>query len=422
MSATLAAGTVPAFSAQWGAWAVVVLAAGAYAEATRRPAFAATARQALSFAGAVVAALVALSWPLADLAASHLLIALVVQRLLLMLAVAPLVLRALPASLVAAGTRPAAVDAVVRRLSRPVVAVVVVTGLATATLVEPAVQAQATSPFARAGFDAALFCAGVVLWLPVLHPVPGTARLSALGRAGYLVVQSIVPSFLCIVWIFARHPLYPAYAHAGTQWGLSAVADQQVAGFVAKLVTILVLWSVAFFIVLGSEHVADRGEDPDPLTWADVERELLRVERRERQVRRSQVRRPGLVGQVRLHRNRSAPGSVRRPAPGQSGPDAGSPRRAGSRFGLGVISSLRAPRPPWVPRVGPGSTSWGEPDAGPRSEPGAPPGMPRESEPGRGELRAGWALRPVPRRSRRRGRSQDGSPREPGDDPERGSG
>jgi cytochrome c oxidase assembly factor CtaG len=275
---------VPVFDPSWGAWGVVAAAAGLYAWGVRRPGRGATRRQAVSFAGALGVAVVACTWPLADLAAHRLLLALVVQRLMLLLALPPLLLGGLPGSVVAAITRPAPIDAVARVLSRPPVAVVTVTVLAVGTLTVPVVEAQSTSALARGLLDLALVSGGVVLWLPVSHPVPGTGQLSALGRAGYLVVQSIVPSFLCIVWIFARHPLYPAYARA-TVWGLTPLVDQQVSGFVAKLATICVLWTVALLGVLGAERTSDPGDETATLTWADVARQLERVERRERRGR-----------------------------------------------------------------------------------------------------------------------------------------
>ncbi len=60
-----------------------------------------------------------------------------------------------------------------------------------------------------------VLASGFVLWAPVLNELPGAPRLSALGRGAYLIVQSIVPSFLSIVWIFARHPLYPPFSAPG---------------------------------------------------------------------------------------------------------------------------------------------------------------------------------------------------------------
>ncbi|MGH8980656.1 MAG: cytochrome c oxidase assembly protein [Acidimicrobiales bacterium] len=273
---------VPAFSLHLPAWTGVLCCAAGYAALIRRPRFVVTKRQAWSFLGAMGVLLVALTWPLANLAAHELLVALVLQRLLLMLAVPPLLFSGVPVSLAAAATRPSLLDTAARVCSRPVPAALVVTAVAVGTLTVPAVDLQASSEFARGVFDVLLLAAGCVLWLPVRHPVPGTGSMSSLGAAGYLVVQSILPSFLSIVWIFARHPLYPAYAHVGRVLSLTPLADQEVSGFVAKLGTIFVLWSVAFALVVRSERVAEEGGDPDPLTWADVERELERAARRER--------------------------------------------------------------------------------------------------------------------------------------------
>ena len=271
-----------AFSLHPVSWMAVLLLAAAYAVVVRTRRSTVTRRQAWSFLGAMGLLVVALTWPVADLAAHWLLLALVVQRLIFMLAFPPLFLAGMPRSLVARVTRPAPVDAVARALTRPVPAVILVTVVAVGTLTVPAVDAQASSAVVRGGFDLLLLGAGVVLWSPVLHPLPGTERMSSLGQAGYLVVQSILPSFLSIVWIFARHPLYPPYAHRHHVLGLSPVLDQQLSGFAAKLVTIFVLWAVAFVVVIRSERLAESGQDPEPLTWADVERQLERLERRER--------------------------------------------------------------------------------------------------------------------------------------------
>ena len=271
-----------AFALHPAAWAGVLSVTGLFAWWLHRRRNSATPGEVRSFLGAMAVLLVATTWPLAGLAAHRLLVALVVQRLLLMLAVPPLLLRGMPRPLVATLTRPAPLDALARLCSRPAAAVVIVTVVAVGTLNIPAVVLQSQSAAARGGFDLLVLAAGVVLWLPVLRPVPGTGTTSALGRAGYLVVQSIVPSFLSIVWIFARHPLYPPFAHTGRTLLLSPLTDQELSGFVAKLGTIFVLWAVAFVVVTRAEQVAEQGGDPEPLTWSDVERELERVARRER--------------------------------------------------------------------------------------------------------------------------------------------
>jgi putative membrane protein len=262
-------------------WIVVVGLGTAYAMAVRRSGGASRRQVSETILGLVLMVL-ALTWPLADLATHSSLTALVVQRLLLLLAVPPLLLIGLPASLMSRLTRPAPIDWILRRCARPPIAVAIVTVIAVATLTTAAVEAEGSSQWARLGLDVALLGAGFVLWTPVLTELPGTDRPSALGRAGYLIVQSIVPSFLAIVWIFARHPLYPHFAQGPRLLNVSPVLDQQLAGFVAKFATIAVLWTVAFVSLTRAQQAVSTGRDPDPLLWSDVERHIERAERRER--------------------------------------------------------------------------------------------------------------------------------------------
>ncbi len=296
------------FHAHWTTWVVVAVLAGAYALGAARTARPSGRQIALAAAG-LLGLVAATTWPLADLAAHTSLTALVVQRLLFLLAVPPLVILGLPRPLVARLTRPRPVDWVLRRCARPSIAVAVVTIIAVATATTGAVEADGASAWARLGLDVALLFAGFVLWTPVLTELPGTDRPSSLGRAAYLVVQSIVPSFLAVVWIFARHPLYPHFATGPRLLGVSPVLDQQVAGFVAKFTTIAVLWTVAFVSLTRAQHAAARGGDPDPLLWSDVERHLERAERSER-IERSERRRVWLP--PRSDVDESAGGTERR--------------------------------------------------------------------------------------------------------------
>jgi cytochrome c oxidase assembly factor CtaG len=248
----------------------------------RRPEWAATGRQQVLFVLGVVVLVGAVTWPLGDLAAHWLLLALVLQRLLLTLAVPPLLVLGTPRPLIARLTRPAVVDAVLRVAVRPLPAIAIVTVVAVGTLTTGAVDLAARSDVFRVVVELLVLGSGFVLWAPVLSELPGAPHLSALGRGGYLIVQSIVPSFLSIVWIFARHSLYPSFTHDGKIVGMTPLLDQQLAGFLAKLSTIAVLWTVAFVIMTRAEGAQRKGEDGEPLLWSDVERELERADRKER--------------------------------------------------------------------------------------------------------------------------------------------
>jgi cytochrome c oxidase assembly factor CtaG len=235
------------------------------------------------------AALLAVTiWPFGDLAASVSLTVATVQRLVIMLFVAPMLLMATPTPVLAKLTRPRLVDAITRRLAHPGVAVVVVTAIGTLTLTSPVVDWGAHSTYGRDLVLLTVLFVGFVLWLPALGVLPGARRLSPAARAGYVFASALVVTSLSFVWIFSQHSLYPALHYQHALLHMSPLLDQQLAGFVAKLGCYMPMWAVAFTIFF---HAEERGEpiEETPLHWADVERQLLRVDReRERAIRRHQ--------------------------------------------------------------------------------------------------------------------------------------
>jgi cytochrome c oxidase assembly factor CtaG len=228
---------------------------------------------------ALLSLFVVTAWPIGDLAASVSLTVATVQRLVIMLFVAPLWLLSLSTSALVRLSRPAAVDALVRRLTHPGLAMLTVTVLGTFSLMTPAVDWGARSTLGRDVVVLVVLALGIVLWMPALAIMPGTRHLSPIARAGYIFAAALVVTSLSFVWIFANHPLYPGLHHQRELLHMSALLDQQIAGFVAKLGAYIPMWAVSFAIFSRAE---DRGVDVEqtPLHWADVEREMLRADRR----------------------------------------------------------------------------------------------------------------------------------------------
>jgi cytochrome c oxidase assembly factor CtaG len=228
------------------------------------------------FAGACGALVIALTWPVADLAAHWSLTALVAQRLILVLAVAPMLLLGLPHDLLEWVTRPAIVDAVLVRFRRPPVAIATVTIILVGSMAPAVVVAQASSPALRGLLFIVVLMAGLVLWLPVLGRVPGIPRLKPMVRFGYLAAQGVVPAFLSFVLILAPHPLYATFARSRAAIGLRPLNDQQIAGFVSKLAMLIVLLAVGTVYLLRGD---EESNTEDPLVWADVQRQFERADR-----------------------------------------------------------------------------------------------------------------------------------------------
>ncbi len=267
------------------AWATIVVGIGLVVGGHRRlvrsgrPPIPWTRRQIMLFAGACVGSVVALTWPLADLAAHWSLVALVAQRLVLLMAVAPLLLLGLPYDVIQWMTRPAPVDAVLIQLRRPLVAIALVTVLAIGSMTPVLVRAQSTSPFARGALDVVVVVAGLVLWLPVLGRIPGFTRPPPVVRFGYLVAQAVVPAFLSFIFIVSRRPFYPEFARSHLATGLRPLTDQQIAGFVSKLTMLFVLLIVGAVVLARAPRSDEELDAREPLVWADVEREFERVDR-----------------------------------------------------------------------------------------------------------------------------------------------
>lgn len=287
LGAPLVAAASPwAFTPSPGAWLLVVVLAAAYLTALHRlgPIHAGLGRpasrpQQLAFAGGLLALVLALGWPLADIGRSTAFLVHMTQIGLLTMVAPPLLLLGLPRWLAELATRPPAVDGVLRRLTHPVVASVVFNTVLIGSLLPPVVDAQAHSTAVDSAVHLGLVVAGLVMWMPALR-FPGARMLSTAGRIGFLCAQAVLPSFPALIFIFARHPLYPAFAHSPGIFGISVVADQQVAGAIAKLIALGALGVAVAAILVKTERAGNAGADPDTLRWDDVERELRRLERR----------------------------------------------------------------------------------------------------------------------------------------------
>jgi putative membrane protein len=235
-------------------------------------------------AGIAVLAVIT-SWPLADLAAHWSLTALLVQRVVLTVVVAPLLLMGTPPKVLAALTRPRAIDEVLAFVTRPASAVVIFTSVSFGSLLSPSVSAQSSSLTARAAFDVLILCAGFVLWGPVLRNIPGASRPTPIGAAAYLFVQSVIPGFPVVIFVFSKHSFYPSLSQAHRAIGLSPLADQQLAAVLGKVAMLPILWSVAWRRL--STAATEDSAEPTPRSkedWQieDVERHLERSARNAR--------------------------------------------------------------------------------------------------------------------------------------------
>lgn len=271
---------LPPFQAHLPELIVLVMAGTFYLRSTS------TRRQRLLGAGGFAALLVVVMWPIGDLAASVSLTIATFQRLVIVVLVAPMLLLGLSPASLSRLSRPRPLDAAMRVVTHPGVAIAIVTVVGTLTLATPVVDWGASSDLARDVVLLMVIGVGIILWLPGLGVMPGTKRLSPTARAAYVFASALVVTSLSFVWIFARHSLYPGLHGQQALLGMTPLFDQQLAGFVSKLGCYLPMWAVAFTIFSRADDQGIPMEE-SPLHWADVERELLRVDRKRAKQRRA---------------------------------------------------------------------------------------------------------------------------------------
>jgi cytochrome c oxidase assembly factor CtaG len=91
--------------------------------------------------------------------------------------------------------------------------------------------------------------AGCLVWWPVLQDVPRV--LSPAAKAVYLFVAFVLASPLGLLLALLPRPLYDVYEHAPERlWGLSAAADQQLAGITMASEQAVVFFAVFTFFFL----------------------------------------------------------------------------------------------------------------------------------------------------------------------------
>jgi cytochrome c oxidase assembly factor CtaG len=99
------------------------------------------------------------------------------------------------------------------------------------------------------------FTCGSLMWAPVLEVLPGPAWFGTGMKLGYIVTVRLVETILGNVFIWSGGVFYPYYRHAIERWGISAHADQGIAGGLMMIEGSLVtLGALAWlFLRLGSE-------------------------------------------------------------------------------------------------------------------------------------------------------------------------
>ncbi|MDQ3991999.1 MAG: cytochrome c oxidase assembly protein [Actinomycetota bacterium] len=265
-------------------WALVIAAGVAYVVALRRvgprhvsPGDApASGGQKTAFFLGLGAVWAASDWPVHELSEQALFSVHMFQHLLLSLVAPPLLLMGIPGWM-ARALLPRPIMAVARRVTRPLLALILFNAVLVVTHWPVLVDASLRSEAVHFSVHAVLFVSALIMWTPVLSPIAELPRLHYPGQMLYLFLQSLLPTVPASFLTFGDSVIYRFYETVPRTLGLSALHDQQIAGIVMKLGGGFILWA-AILVLFFKWHAQEEMPGVDALRWQDVEREINREE------------------------------------------------------------------------------------------------------------------------------------------------
>jgi putative membrane protein len=218
-------------------------------------------RQTAFYCG-VALALIALASPLDTLADDYLFSAHMLQHELLILGVAPLLLAGTPGWLLRDLLENVHMTGFVRWARYPLVAFFGFNIIFSLAHLSPVYELTLASEPLHALEHVIFIGTAMLMWMPVLSPVPDIARpYPALGQVLYLFLQTIPASLVGALLAATGTAYYATYVAAPRITALSPVEDQQLGGllmWVGGGLYFLIATGVVFFAWASREEAADR--------------------------------------------------------------------------------------------------------------------------------------------------------------------
>jgi len=211
-------------------------------------------------------------WPTHDLAEGYLYTAHMFQHMLFTLVAAPMLVAGIPAWMWRAILRPRWRFATFAFLTRPIVALILFNGLLLFTHWPEVVALSLRSELVHFAIHALLFGSAIVVWWPIMSPLPELPALTPPAQMMFLFVQSLAPTIPASFLTFGSTLLYPDYGTFPRIWGISALDDQLIAGLLMKIGGGLILWG---FIATIFFNWASRERDGwDALAHTSLQRQV----------------------------------------------------------------------------------------------------------------------------------------------------
>ncbi len=199
------------------------------------------------YLGGVAVLWIAADWPIGPLGAGYLLSVHTIQYILFAFVAPPLLIAGTPRWLLRCMIRRSWAFRIARTASRPLVAFLVFNVALLATHLPAVVDGLTASQLGSFTVDMSWLIAGLVLWWPILGPLPELDPMPYPGRIVYLIANVFIPTVPAAFLTYAKYPIYALYELAPPVGRLTVVQDQQIAGMIMKI--------VGGFIVFGTASV-----------------------------------------------------------------------------------------------------------------------------------------------------------------------
>lgn len=137
-----------------------------------------------------------------------------------------------------------------RWLSHPFVALPLWTVLTVFWLLPPTYALQLADPSLHALAHGTFFVAGLILWSPIIEPLPAPTWFGTPWKLAYLGALWVVGLVIANVYWFSGVAFYPDHAEGARLWGISPLQDQANGGtvmMVAMMLLVGVLATTLFF-------------------------------------------------------------------------------------------------------------------------------------------------------------------------------
>lgn len=183
-------------------------------------------------AAALLILFLSLNGWLHDLSDYYLFSAHMVQHLLLALVIAPLLIMATPGWLLRPALRYPGVEQLARWTTHPFRTFAIFNVVLAAWHLPPLYNLAMAHHNVHIVQHLMFLVSAVLMWWPILSPLPELPRLAYPLQMLYLFLMSIPMSITAVYVAYADSVLYPAYASAPRVWGISPLQDQQLGGLI----------------------------------------------------------------------------------------------------------------------------------------------------------------------------------------------